>query len=249
MNRQKLEKTLQNNGLTDKESVVYLAILQTGATTALKLARLSGINRSTVYTILESLRLKGLVRIELVGLKQLFAPEPPAVLARVSAAHQEELSASLNELSALYNMRGDESVVKYYEGLNAVKSVYEQVLAEIKPHDDYLVVTDIDQWLALDEKYFRKFVERRAKKISLQTKLLLRDSESAQKFKQFERNYNEQIKILPKDMVFSTNLIITPNKLVIHQLVPPVSAIVIENKQAIQLQKELFMTLWTLLKD
>ncbi|MBI4054286.1 MAG: hypothetical protein HY397_03080 [Candidatus Doudnabacteria bacterium] len=46
-----------------------------------------------------------------------------------------------------------------------------------------------------------------------------------------------------------TNLVVIPEMLVIHQIVPPVSAMVIKNKSAIALHRQMFEMLWQLLPD
>ena len=56
-----LEKELEKIGLTEKEAAVYLALLKLGPTTALKIARETGIKRPTVYTTLDALKGRGLV--------------------------------------------------------------------------------------------------------------------------------------------------------------------------------------------
>ncbi len=72
-----LEKYLQDLGLSDKEALIYLALLQVDGATALDLSKKTKINRSTVYVIIESLSKKGLVSETTVGKKTQFQAEPP----------------------------------------------------------------------------------------------------------------------------------------------------------------------------
>src|ERR1035437_1752533 len=72
-----LEKYLQEIGLTDKESTVYLALLQVDSASVLDLAKKTKINRSTTYVVLESLKKKGLVSETSVGKKTHYQAESP----------------------------------------------------------------------------------------------------------------------------------------------------------------------------
>lgn len=241
---QKLANILKNLGLTDKESEVYLASLSLGPATILKLSQASGLKRTTIYSIIESLQQKGLMIIELHGWKKMFSAADPRKLEQVLENRKKELKSNLPELLSLYNLKGDESTLKYYEGLEAVKSVYESLIQDIKPHEDYFVITNIEEWLELDKSFFMDFIKRRAK-LNINICLLFQESEEARKHQKFQQNYNEKVKILPRDNTFSVNLVITPQKVVINQMVPPIMAIVIENKNIIKVWQDIFRLLWT----
>ncbi len=74
----------------------------------------------------------------------------------------------------------------------------------------------------------------------------MQNSVLAENHKKFERNYNQEVKILPKDFDFESNIVITPKKLIIHNLGSENSAIVIQNKSAIKSHFELFKLIWNL---
>ena len=239
----KLATILVELGLSENEAKIYLAALSAGPATILKIARTAEVKRTTVYSVVETLKQKGLVNIEVKGFKKLYAVERPEKLEAMIEARRESLKEALPEFLALYNLKGGESFIKYYEGLEAVKSVYEGLLKDVRPHDDYLIVSDQQQWMRLDPTYFQNFIERRAK-LDINIRLLLQDSESARQAKTFEKNYNEEIRILPKGTALTTNLVIIPRRVVIHQLTPPIIGIVIENKSVMQMHRELFEIIW-----
>lgn len=58
---------LKNLGLNDKETALYLALLKRGRATPGQLAKMTRINRATVYTVARSLQGKGLVGEDLAG--------------------------------------------------------------------------------------------------------------------------------------------------------------------------------------
>ena len=64
-----LEKYLQDIGLNEKESKVYLALLAVDNSSVLDLSKKTELNRSTTYVVLETLAKKGLVSETTVGKK------------------------------------------------------------------------------------------------------------------------------------------------------------------------------------
>lgn len=243
MKADKLLTTLKDLGLSENEAKVYLASLSLGPSTILKIAKTAEIKRTTVYSLIESLKQKGLINIEVRGFKKLFAAENPEKLENILEERRKKLKSSLPEFLALYSLKGGESIIKYYEGLVAVKSIYEELLKDVKPHEDYLVITHQQQWHDLDPEYFQKFTQRRAK-LNIKIRMLMQDSKIAREFKKNEKIYNAKINILPRGISLITNLVIIPKKVVIHQLIPPIMAFVIENKSVIQMHRELFEIIW-----
>lgn len=243
MENNKLLNILKETGLSDNEASVYLAMLSLGPTTILSLARVTNIKRPTVYLVIESLKQKGLVSINLKGFKKLYVAENPDKLESVLENKTKQFKKHLSEFSAIFNLKESQSTIKYYEGLEAIKNIYDQLLKDIEPGDDYLVLSDAKQWLALDKDYFMDFTERRGM-LPIKIRLLMQDSDEAKYLHKFQRNFNYQSKILPKETKLTTNLIITPKRVVINQLTSPVMAIVIENQSIIDMHKEMFEIMW-----
>ena len=243
MKTNKLTDILKEIGLSENEANVYSSLLSLGPATVLNISKTSEIKRTTVYSVLESLKQKGLVNLELQGFKQLYAAENPSKLEHVLESRKEKFKDSLPEFMALYSLKGGESFIKYYEGLEGVKSVYESLIRDIKPHENYSVIGSQKDWHDLDEDYFQDFIERRAK-LNINIRLLLTESEIAKEHKKFERNYNEHIKFLPENTSLTTNMVVTPQKIVIQQLTQPIMAIVIENKSIVKMHQELFEVMW-----
>src|SRR3989338_1293596 len=132
---EKIIKTLAEFGLEEKEAEVYLASLVLGSTTILKLANQSGVNRTTTYEIINNLERKGLMKKEIRGLKTLFAPEPPEKLENTLKFKMKLLKQTLPELESKYHLKSTGSAIKYYEGLTAIKNLYDDILYDFKPHD------------------------------------------------------------------------------------------------------------------
>lgn len=244
MKNQVLLDILQKIGLSENESKVYISALALGPSKIMQIAQAGNINRTTVYPVIESLKHKGLMRIEVQGFKKLYVAESPEKLEQVLEQRKSEFKKVLPEFLNLYQLEGSESFIKYYEGVAGIKTVYEGLLNDIQPHEDYMVLGQMDAWYNVDPKYFKKFIERRAK-LPITIRLLLRDSALTQKQKKFEKNYNEEIKILSPKTALNANMVIIPKKIVLHQLIEPIAAIVIENKSVVKTMQEVFEIMWS----
>lgn len=239
-----LQKVLTEIGLSDNEAAVYFAALSLGPSSVAKIARSAEIKRTTAYSVIESLQQRGLIRIELRGFKRFFAAENPDRLDSILESRRRLLSNALPEFSALFNLKGGESFIKHYEGLEAMKGVYDGLIEDVRPHEDYLIVSDVEKWHALAPEYFDDFTLRRAK-LPINIRLLLMDVPMARELqKTRERLYNYTIRLLPKDTELTTNLVVIPKKVVIHQLVPPIFAMVIESQHIVRMFMELFKIAW-----
>ena len=148
----------------------------------------------------------------------------------------------------MYNLKGGESFLKYYSGLAAVKDLYNTLIEEMRPGESYDVISDSVKWFALDKKFFDDFVRRRAS-MNIRSRLLLQDSPVAREEKKFERQFGKSVKILPENSGLDVNLIVTPHRAVVHQLVEPVMAIVIETKSVIHLHQKMFDLIWNSIPD
>jgi sugar-specific transcriptional regulator TrmB len=244
MKNGKLLEILKNIGLDETEAQVYLTSLSLGPNTVLNIARGSNVKRTTIYGVIESLQNKGLMRIELRGLKQVYVAENPEKLQVMLELREREFRASLPEFMALHTLQGTEGVIKFYTGMKAMQQIYLNTLKEIRPHEDYLVIANQEKWYELDPQFSQRYIEERAK-LNIKTRLLFQDSKIAQEHKSFERNFNQTVKILPEGTSLHVDTLLLPKKLVILELLPPYKTIVIENQSIIELHREMFELVWT----
>lgn len=244
MKNTKLLDSLTQIGLEENEAQVYLAALSLGPTTVLKISKVAEIKRTSVYEIITTLIQKGLMKKEVRGFKTLYVAGDPNYLESALDAKRELFSRVLPELEGLYALKGTESVLKYYEGLQAIENIYDELLDDLKPHDFYYAISNIDEWQATDEEYFLKYhVERRAG-LNVETKLLFTDCAVAQSRLKTQKNFNEEIKVLPKDTDIHVDLVVTPYKLVMFQMKQPLIALMIENRSMVHMHKNLFEIMW-----
>ena len=87
-----LNESLANLGFSVKEAKLYLAVLQHQQITPADLARVTKINRATVYHIAMGLVSRGVIAEELGGKKRMFVALPPTALEQTLEQQRRELT-------------------------------------------------------------------------------------------------------------------------------------------------------------
>ncbi|MFZ2985738.1 MAG: helix-turn-helix domain-containing protein [Candidatus Moraniibacteriota bacterium] len=114
--------------LNKSQAEVYLALLELGQTTVIKLSQKTGIKRTTIYEVLAELEKKHLVAQTKKGSKRLFIAEEPENLERIMEEKKAKLEKLMPILKSLTNTTGEKPVIRYYEGPEGIKDVYRDTL-------------------------------------------------------------------------------------------------------------------------
>jgi len=88
-----LKESLKQLGFTDKEIEVYLAVLEQGKTTPANIALITGINRTTVYSIAKDLLEKGVIAEDIAGPRSYLVALPPDDLKNLAKKEERDLQA------------------------------------------------------------------------------------------------------------------------------------------------------------
>jgi len=125
-----LPKTLETFGLSPKEAVIYLSLLELGSSAVQKIARKSGLPRATVYDILDDLSVKGIVStFEQRGIKH-YTAESPEKLMQLAQERAQLMEAALPQLRAIYRSPLDRPGVRFFQGQEGMKVILEEVLQD-----------------------------------------------------------------------------------------------------------------------
>lgn len=131
----KLSKELKEFGLSDNEIKVYVALIQLGPTTAVKIAEQADLNRSTTYVQLTSLMEYGLVSTYKNRKKTYFSAESPQNLTRLIERKitllqekKENIDVLIPDLMKVYAQMEDSVEVKTFHGIEGLKTMRNSVL-------------------------------------------------------------------------------------------------------------------------
>lgn len=125
-----LQKLLQDIGLSDKEALIYLTLIETGIVPAFDLSKKTNMPGSTVYLILESLKKKGLAS-KVISKKttKFYALEPENLYKYLNNKQsqiinqQKELDQNFSQLTALFQSKQDKPVFKLYKGQEGIQAL------------------------------------------------------------------------------------------------------------------------------
>ncbi|MFA5051212.1 MAG: helix-turn-helix domain-containing protein [Patescibacteria group bacterium] len=242
-----LLETLKDFGLSEKEGKIYLANLELGATTVQELAKKSEIKRTTVYTVIEDLKKKGLISEMKKGAKTLFVPEEPEKLARLISEREKKFKEILPELKSIYNLAPQKPRVRFYEGKEGIKNILEDVL---KTGKNYYHVDPSEQDLIklVGENYLDELVKRRVEnKIFCQ--VIWNKEPWAEKQTEKNKEVLRESKWLPKEYRLPTREYIYGDKVALMFLEKEPTGLIIEDKNIADLQRLFFETLWKSCKE
>lgn len=170
--RNRLIKLLNDVGLDDSEAAVYMAALGVGSRPASVIAQKAKLKRGQTYNVLNSLTEKGIVQqVEKNGVKHFSCSSPKALVGMLEAKERElaekrlQLERAIPELEKLINPNINQPRVRYFQGIEGLKAVYDGILSE--PITEFFTISDVPLfWSESKEEriaYFRSFIARREK--------------------------------------------------------------------------------------
>lgn len=183
-----ITKKLVRAGLSDKEALVYSALINLGGAFPSKIAEQTKLSRSTVYKILLDLSVKGLVNEIEKRNKLFYQIESPTRItkylkAKVSIAKDELEKAEglVPELENIYAFSAHKQKVTYFEGLESVIGIYESHVTCAKPYT-MLAWSNTEYLESFLKNNFSTVYRKEKEKKGILTRAIIPDSESGRAF-------------------------------------------------------------------
>lgn len=191
--------SLQQYGLTEKESKVYLAALSLWSAPGSSIARTAWENRATVYSILKELLKQGLaneVNRNGVTYFSVVAPETLSLQLEEKAA---TFRAALPELMAIAEKFGNKPKVQFFEWVEGIKSMYEDTLTSETPIRAFLWTDNLHEWLT--EYFYSSYRPRRAE-YKIPAEVLLPYSKANERYIKHDRTTLKKSKTLKNPLFY-----------------------------------------------
>lgn len=125
-----IEALLHNLGFSPNEAKIYLAGMETGPASAQDIAEKAGLRRTTGYSVLDGLVLRGIVYRTKDGGKTRYITESPKDLAKRFHDYHAQLEHSLPQLLAVYNKSQTKPRIVFYEGIEGLERIYDDTIKE-----------------------------------------------------------------------------------------------------------------------
>jgi sugar-specific transcriptional regulator TrmB len=246
-NNNTITQKLQDIGLSEVESKLYLSSLELGATTILNLAKSSGIKRTTIYNVIDKLVDKGIFEIQIDGWKKLYSASSPQNLQSLIQKNYQNLLSIIPQLEDISSKNKEEVYLKSHKGKENINNLYKKIINQLQPDTEYLILGNMNLWAEAMGDFGRVFfVERKeACRINnIRIKALFVEDEYARLQKKREKQFGMTIKFLPINSKIKTNYVITSNIAVFHQIADESVVFETNNPYIIETQREMFELLW-----
>ena len=194
-------KILENIGLTEGESKVYLALLIRGSSTIGSIIKESKVSNSKVYDILDRLNKKGLVGVSIINNKKSFEAKSPSRIKEIIEQKEQEIKEVEDLLPSLEKSYNDAEPIQEAEilqGNKGIKTFTEMILDKLEKGDTFYILGPQKESIETLGAYFQEWHKRRIKK-GIRCKILFNQDlkERAEKRKKTPLT---EVKLLPKNI-------------------------------------------------
>jgi sugar-specific transcriptional regulator TrmB len=237
------EEVLEQLGISEKKADIYLTCLEEGGATAYLIAKKIGLKRPTVYDILNTLVKEGMVFKALKKNKVYYHPADPDSLLRKLKEREEKLKNIMPFLQNLYNAPKVKPAIRYFEGKEGIKEMYEDELKSCKKGDEILSYIGQDPLEELPE-YSKYFVEERVKK-GIISRSICKKTTSVM---EYTKNNSEQLRVTAtlssENFPVDNEIDIYKNKIAIASYGKEMFGMIIESVGIYKTQKAIFNLAW-----
>lgn len=213
-----LRKAIRGIGLSDNETLVLGTLLERGALPASRIAKESGLNRTTTYGVIKELSGKGLVSTAQKSGVAKYQSIPPALLPSYVARRRDELSkyesdiaAAVPQLEALRSQSLTLPKVQFFEGVAGLKQAYEDTLESNKEKKLRDITGVAGVYKALGKEWLEYYLGKR-KRLGISCVDIAPETTWAKESKKDDDKYLRTTKFLPKESEFDAEISIYDNK-------------------------------------
>lgn len=230
---------LESIGFSKEESQIYIVLLKEGKSKALQISKITDIERTQTYRILESMIKKGFITYKDENRIKTFTAINPEMLLLELKEKEKRLKEYLPTLNILSNKKINEPTVEIYKGLNGIKNLARETLKNKQDYD--LLCTKIP---GSNLNYFLDYFMKAIEKANIKERILI-EEDTIIDFK----SKNTKIKYLPKTLEYKTTTAITKDKIALIIWYDPFLAIVIKDKNIAKTYQSYFELLWSTAKN
>jgi len=228
---------LENLGLSNNESKIYLALLELGSVTANKIAEKAGIHRRTVYDILEMLIEKGLASYIIEANKKYYQAESPERLLNVLEEKEKNFKKILPELMLKRKLSKAPQEINVFRGKKAVQQLAEDMLSS---KISYSFGSSGKFKEVLGETYYINWLNKIKQKRN-KLKIILSKKKLKEKFPE-----NVEIRYIQEDYILPSSTTIFEDKVLILIFAEQPVGILMRSKEISKAYLKYFELLWSL---
>jgi len=248
MSTSELQNIIQSVGLEPHEAALYLTGLKLGWAPASAYAKATKQNRVTTYNYLESLTKRSIFAAVQKGGAMNYAPISPEQLSIEARKNVEALERSMPDLRSLMGSYHREPHVRYFEGLQGIRKIYEDTLTT---KDALLNFANSQIVRQFWKEYDRQYVQKRVSN-GIFLKGIAPDDAMGKKVHGKDNKYNREIRLVnAKEFPMQNEINIYDNKVAIisfSEEEADIFGVIIESKEVAETQRQIFEMAWRFAK-
>ena len=242
---------LADLGLSDKESLVYLTLLNEGSMAIDKIATQTRMNRSTTYVQLTDLANMGLISSHKQGKKIIFSAESPNNLERLlekKALELEqkkaEVASFMPDLMRLFGSIGNRPVVRMFDGKEGLTAMRNSMIDK-KPKLIY-VISSIDLLRKVYSKKELAEYTKRRESLGIDTRVIY-SSVSDEILDPYQHQSLRKVK--ETQLPFNSDTYIYDNCVSFASIGETIVGMTIENQGISDTMRAIFNVIWESLEN
>ena len=244
---------LKRLGLKDKEAAVYVACLELGPSPVQQISRKAKVVRATTYVVLESLLERGLVTQYKEGKKTLFSAEPPRQLVRLLEKQEETIAEKkhnleqlLPELQAIMKSKGERPFVRYFDGLEGLKAMRQEMVMYSLPGSVWYNFTPMDYLDAVFGRNELLYVDqRRAKGVKSKTIFTTKSPKLKKEILSLSQPELAERRFITSEYFPSASgMTIFRNRIAIGSFTGRIGGVIVESDEISDMHRRLFDLAW-----
>jgi sugar-specific transcriptional regulator TrmB len=236
-----LLEELKNAGLSENEAKVYLAALELGETSVYRLAKKSGVKRTTTYLAVENLKEKGLMSESMRDNVIVCYAENPKKLTERLEEKKNALEKIMPELLAFTNLIDKKPKIRYFEG----KEAYKEVFSDVLKYPDSEMLGTFNEKFWDWENYFTEYFMPKRKEKKIWARILFMDSTELQSISQKINEYLSQVRLVSSEKFkIQIEMVVYGKDKVGFVSYEEEMAIIVESQKIHDTQKSFFEVIW-----
>jgi len=201
-----LIELLTNYGFSPREAKIYLTCLEFGQNIVSSIARRAKENRVTTYSILKDLAKKWLANEVIKNKKKYYSVISPEKLIKKQEEKTRRLKKALPELLSVQSEYAHKPKVFFYEGVDGLKEIYEDLLTTTQDVRWFRYSTTNEEFTKyINEEFFPKRVKA---KINIKNIIPMELNDDLQNLQNKKQHLRETRTIKDKDFILKNDILI-----------------------------------------
>ncbi len=253
--QKQITEALLQLGLSEKESGVYLSVLQNTDSSIISIAKDTGLSRGTAFDIAEKLKQKGyLAEVKRGKKRRLIVESPTNTFYSLLDVQHDQFSRSkkaVEDLLPLVKSITAESdfkpQIRVYAGEEGFRKVWDEILNF--GGKDFLSIARIETFVEFAGEKFLLDIQNRKIKAGISSRAINESSALALKMVEMDKTSSRETRLAPTGFEFPSTEIIYGDKIAMFSTREENITVVIESKDFAQTHRIYFEMMWKFLEN